>query len=444
MKLDGGVHLTYCTNVHPGESWAEVRATLATHVRAVRERVRPDGDFGVGLRLSAIAADELAQPAALEELQDLLRRQRMYVFTLNGFPHGGFHAEPVKDSVYRPDWRDRERLRYTDRLASLLAALLPDDGTEGSVSTVPGAFKPALAEGESTAPMVEHLLRHVAHLVALHERQGRRIALALEPEPCCLLETADEVVDFFGRELHGPAAVRRLAALTGHAPARAEQALHDHLGVCWDLCHAAVEFEDPLDSIDRLDRAGIRIVKMQLSAGLRVPAADAAARAALARFVDPVYLHQVVQRSAAPPGALRRFADLPEALAAAAPMAAGAMAAGAAAAGAVDAEWRVHFHVPLYLGHADPLATTQPFVREVLARQRAQPVSRHLEVETYTWDVLPAPLRREPVDAAVAREIEWVLAELGPDPGNRGRPGDQSGNANDMAAAAAAPATRAA
>jgi sugar phosphate isomerase/epimerase len=433
VKLDDGVHLTYCTNVHPGESWAEVRATLATHVRDVRERVGVDGDFGVGLRLSARAADELAQPAALEDLRDLLRRQRMYVFTVNGFPHGSFHASAVKDAVYRPDWRDPERLRYTDRLADLLAALLPADETvEGSISTVPGAFKPALRGAADTARIVELLLRQVACLVALRERCGRRIALALEPEPCCMLETADEAVDFFGRELHGRSAVSRLAEMTGLAPAQAEQALHDHLGVCWDLCHAAVEFEEPLASLDRLQRAGIRIVKMQLSAGLRMPAADAGARAALARFVDPIYLHQVVQRRADAPGMLRRFADLPEALAAARPE----------AAGTPPEEWRVHFHVPLYLGHADPLATTQPFVREVLARQRRQAVSRHLEVETYTWDVLPEPLRREPVTAAVAREIEWVLAELQAGRGERCRPGGRADGATDRAASTDPPAAR--
>ncbi|MBI3155322.1 MAG: metabolite traffic protein EboE [Burkholderiales bacterium] len=426
MKLGGGVHLGYCTNVHPGESWPEVRAALLTHVRAVRERVCPEGDFGVGLRLSARAADELAQPAALEELQDLLRRQRMYVFTINGFPHGSFHATAVKEAVYRPDWRDPERLRYTERLADLLAALLPADGAvEGSISTVPGAFKPALRGAADKARIVELLLRQVAGLVALRERCGQRIALALEPEPCCMLETADEAVDFFGRELHGPQAVRRVAALTGLAPALAEQALHDHLGVCWDLCHAAVEFEEPLASIGRLERAGIRIVKLQLSAGLRAPAADAAARAALARFVDPVYLHQVVQRSAAAPDALRRVADLPDALAGAPP-----------AAGTPAEEWRVHFHVPLFLERAEPLATTQPFVREVLARQRVQPVSHHLEVETYTWDVLPAALRREPVDASIAREIDWVRGELGADPG-----GAKRGCSPAQAGAAFAPGT---
>lgn len=400
MNLGAGVHLTYCSNIHPAESWAEVRANFDRYVLAVRDRLMPAGDcgtFGIGLRLSARAAAELAEPAALAEFRDFLSRSRLYVFTVNGFPYGPFHGTRVKEDVYLPDWRDPERLRYSNLLADLLAELLPDDpGIEGSVSTVPGAYKPALGGPPDVALMVEHLLRHVAHLVALRVRTGRLIALALEPEPHCFLETIAEVVHFFEHDLHGPAAVRRTMALTGLAPAAAARALHDHLGVCLDLCHAAVEFEQPAEGIQRLARAGIRVHKMQISAGLRLPTLDPAALAALRRFDDPVYLHQVVQQG---PAGLSRFADLPEAF---------ASLQGATA----DREWRVHFHVPIFLDRLGPFASTQPFIREVLAIQRARPVSAHLEVETYTWDVLPEAFRSGAVDEAVARELAWVRAEL--------------------------------
>ncbi len=401
MNLGAGVHLTYCSNIHPGESWAEVRANLGSHVVAVRDRLRPEGDFGIGLRLSARAAAELSAPGVLAEFREFLRRERMYVFTINGFPYGTFHGTRVKEAVYRPDWRDPERLRYTDQLADLLAELLPDSASsepaiEGSVSTVPGAFKPALGGPEDVALMVEHLLRHVAHLVELRQRTGKLVALALEPEPHCFLETIAEVVDFFERDLHGSAALRRTMALTGLDSAAAGRALHDHLGVCLDLCHAAVEFEDAADCIRRLAQAGIRVHKMQISAGLRLPSLDPESLAALRRFDDPVYLHQVVQRR---PGGLARFADLPAALAA---------LDGATA----EREWRVHFHVPVFLETLAPFASTQSFVREVLAIHRASPVSSHLEVETYTWDVLPEPFRSGSVDEAVARELAWVRTEL--------------------------------
>ena len=402
MNLGAGVHLTYCSNIHPGESWAQVRANFDRHVVAVRDRLMPEGDFGVGLRLSALAAAELSDPAVLAEFREFLRRSRMYVFTLNGFPYGTFHGTRVKEDVYLPDWRDPERLRYTNLLADLLAELLPDSlpgdpAIEGSVSTVPGAYKPALTGSHDIELMVEHLLRHVAHLVDLRARTGRLIALALEPEPHCFLETIAEVIVFFERELHGTAAVQRTMQLTGLDRVAAAQALHDHLGVCLDLCHAAVEFEDAAEGVRRLAQSGIRVHKMQISAGLRLPTLDAEALAALKRFDDPVYLHQVVQQG---PGGLTRFADLPEALASLQGSTAGL-------------EWRVHFHVPIFLERLAPFASTQAFIRDVLAIQRAHPVSAHLEVETYTWDVLPEPFRSGTVDAAVARELAWVRTELG-------------------------------
>lgn len=403
MKLGAGVHLTYCSNIHPGESWAEVRANLARHVPPVRERVAPGVEFGIGLRLSARAAAELADADALPEFKRFLAEQRLYVFTLNGFPYGAFHGTRVKEQVYLPDWRDPERLAYTNRLADLLAALLPQPAAgappiEGSVSTVPGAFKPALGGAHDVATMVDHLLRHVAHLVALHARSGRCVALALEPEPHCWLETIDEAVAFFTRELHGPAAVRRTMQLTGLDQAGATAALHRHLGLCLDLCHAAVEYEEPAALLRQLQAAGIRVPKMQISAGLRLPSLNADALAALRRFDDPVYLHQVVERG---PAGLRRFADLPEAFATVEQQ-----------QQAAQREWRVHFHVPVFLDRLPPFASTQAFIREMLAMQRAQPISSHLEVETYTWDVLPEALRSGTVDEAVARELAWTLTEL--------------------------------
>lgn len=403
MKLGAGIHLTYCSNIHPGESWAEVRANLARYVPAVRDRLIPEGEFGIGLRLSARAAEELSAPGVLDELLQFLARERLYVFTLNGFPYGTFHGTRVKEEVYLPDWRDPQRLRYTNLLADLLAALLPDGSPDdraiqGSVSTVPGAYKPALGGPQDVAAMVEHLLQHVAHLVALRARSGRSISLALEPEPHCFLETIDEAVDFFTRQLHGPAAQSRTMELTGLDRPAAADALRQHLGLCLDLCHAAVEYEQPADCLRRLRDAGIRVHKMQISAGLQLPALTPEALEALKRFDDPVYLHQVVERS---PAGLVRYADLPEAFA-------------AVDGAAPQREWRVHFHVPIFLDRLPPFASTQSFVREMLATQRAHPVSAHLEVETYTWGVLPEALRTGTVDAAVARELAWARQELQP------------------------------
>ncbi len=399
MRLDGsGCHLTYCSNIHPGESWSEVRDNLARHLPAVRDQVAPGRAFGIGLRLSARAAEELAQPDTLAEFQSFLAQGNFYVFTINGFPYGAFHATPVKEQVYLPDWRDTQRLDYSNLLADLLARLLPQqEGMTGSVSTVPGAFKVNASDAASVQRIVEHLLQHTAHLVRLKRETGSHISLALEPEPCCLLETVEETVRFFTGHLFSQTAVARLAQLCSMEAALAQQALHEHLGICLDLCHAAVEFEDPQDCLKQLADAGIGIFKMQVTSGLRIERFSAAMGAELRRYDDPVYLHQVVQCG---PHGLLRHTDLSAALQ-------------AATDGSADGqEWRVHFHVPVFLEALGIFQSTQPFVRALLQTHRRRAISSHLEVETYTWDVLPAHLRDVDVDAAIARELQWVLGEL--------------------------------
>lgn len=396
MNLGGSAgHLTYCSNIHPGETWSEVRANVEKFFPAVRDRVAPGQPFGIGLRLSAQAAKTLGEPAVLEEFQDFLSRNGLYVFTINGFPYGTFHGTRVKEDVYLPDWRDEERLRYTDELAELMAKLLPD-GIEGSISTVPGAYKPAMDGGADVERIADNMIRHVAHLVELEKRTGKRIALAIEPEPHCYLETVDESVGFFQRYLFGAAAVRRLGELTGQERQAAAAALRDHIGLCLDLCHAAVEFEDPVDCLQRLEKAGIRVHKMQISAGLRVAELTPDALKGLRQFNDPVYLHQVVEQG---PSGIRRFADLPDALATVNGHAGGR-------------EWRVHFHVPIFLDDLGAFSSTRFFISKVLDIHRASPISAHLEVETYTWNVLPEHLQAGGMEQAIARELNWVREVL--------------------------------
>ena len=397
MNLGSGAgHLTYCTNIHPGESWPEVRANLEKFFPAVRDRVAPGQPFGIGLRLSGRASRTLTEePDTLREFQEFLARNKLYVFTINGFPYGTFHGTQVKDKAYLPDWRDEERLRYTDELAELMAKLLPE-GMEGSISTVPGAYKPAMGNGADVERITDNMVRHAATLVGIRKRTGKFIALAIEPEPSCYLETVDECVGFFQRHIFSAQSVRRLGEMTGLDRAEASAALRDHIGLCLDLCHAAVEFEDPEACLQKLEKAGIRVHKMKISAGLRVAELTPGALAGLHQFNDPVYLHQVVEEG---PQGVRRFTDLPEALA------------------TVDGqtrgrEWRVHFHVPIFLDELGEFTSTRFFIRKVLQRHRVHPVSSHLEVETYTWNVLPKHLQAGGMEEAIARELEWVKEEL--------------------------------
>jgi sugar phosphate isomerase/epimerase len=371
-------------------------------VTAVKARVAPERPFGVGLRLSARAAGELDTPDALAELRAFLAEAGLYIFTINGFPHGTFHGTAVKEQVYLPDWLDDARLAYSDTLARLLASLLPDDpGLTGSVSTVPGAFKPRVRGAAEAAAMAERLVRHAATLHRLHDTTGKTIVLALEPEPFCHLETIAETVAFFEDQLFTRAAVARLGALTGLELTAAEECLRRHLTVCFDACHMAVEWEEPAPALAALAAAGIAIGKIQVSAGLEVALAgqDRDLVAALRPFAEGVYLHQVVERSG---GTLTRWLDLPEALA--------AVEGGPAA----DRAWRIHFHVPLFLETLGRFRNTQPWLRTLLARVRAAAPTPHLEVETYTWEVLPDAYRRLPIDDAVARELAWVKQQLEP------------------------------
>jgi sugar phosphate isomerase/epimerase len=388
------LHLTYCTNIHPGETWDEVFANVSTHVLAVKARVSPDQPFGVGLRLSAAAARRLAEPDTLSAFAAFLRAHDLYVFTINGFPYGAFHGTAVKENVYRPDWLEDERVAYSDQLAGILAALVPPH-LEGSVSTVPGCFLER-SDGDAGARMAERLRRHALVLWRLRETSGRTIGLALEPEPHCVMETSGDAIGFFDRHLFTRPSFEAFARASGLDLVQAEEALRRHLGVCLDACHAAVEFEEPSEALRGLRAAGIRILKVQVSAGLRVVRPDAAALAELARFAEGVYLHQVVINTG---GTLRRLVDLPQALAQARP-------------GQLGDEWRVHFHVPLFQERLGPFLNTQAFLDELLPEVARTAATAHLEVETYTWDVLPEEHRRDPVDDAIARELRWTLERL--------------------------------
>lgn len=399
IDFDGPAHLGYCTNVFPAESWKETLANLKAHVEPLRARLAPGRPFGVGLRLSDAASVELAGPGKLDEFKDYLRRAGLYVFTLNGFPFGRFHETKVKERVYQPDWTRPERLAYSVRLAEILASLLDvaPEGTVGSVSTVPCTFK-EFVESEAYADATAVRLAECAwEYERIADATGRSIRLALEPEPLCHLETSAEAVAFFDEKIRGVGA-KTLAARRGIAPARAVEIANRRLGICYDTCHLAVEYEDAFESVARYEAAGVALAKIQVSSAIRLrPEFEALAE--LSRFGDAVYLHQTIARSG--DASLRRWKDI-------GPM----LESFAEEEPPVVEELRVHCHVPLYLTEHRGLASTSDFVPEVLAALRGRGLVDHFEIETYTFDVLPEELRREGIDAAMVREYRWFLDRL--------------------------------
>lgn len=383
MKLKHGLHLAYCTNIHRGETWAETFDALQRCTLAVRDRVCPGKAYAIGLRLSALAARELSEPPALLAFQRWLAAHDCYVFTINGFPYGQFHGTRIKEQVYAPDWTAPERVDYTNRLFDLLAHLLPA-GVEGSVSTVPGSFKEFIRGPEQIRAMKQNLWRCLEHIAALSARTGKPLRLGLEPEPLCCLETSAETVRFFDE-------------LRADRPG--DPRLDRHLGVNYDACHLAVEFEEPQEAVRRLREHDVKLSKIHLSSALKVRPGAEACRA-LRDFADDIYLHQVIARDNH--GRLHRFRDLDAALDPSATL-----------FRLPSEEWRIHFHIPLHARPGAPFSDTSDHLLGLLDLLAANPaLCSHLEMETYTWEVMPPPLKHRSVVDQLAGEYEWTLARL--------------------------------
>jgi hypothetical protein len=390
MYCDGGARqLTYCTNIHPANGWPQVRANLEQYAPALKARYSPDAPFGLGLRLSAAEARELLSGDSLHKFRHYLHANGLYVALINGYPYGHFSGEPVKAEVFAPDWRTPERVRYTLDLIEILAALLPE-GADGGVSTVPLSYKPWTGS-DDWPPIVDNLVRVCEHLV----RSGRNIHVDIEPEPDGLIENSAETIAFFSEQLMERGAPL-LAAWLGVSKDQAGEYLRDHIRVCYDTCHFAVEYEEPAETFAAFAAAGVRLGRVQISSALAVPlvqgAPSAEALARLREMADAIYLHQVVERRR--DGSLRRYRDLPEAF--------------ARPADPDACEWRIHFHVPLYAEYFGGLGSTREAIRRTL---RAQPQTSHFEIETYTWSVLPESLRVGLGDS-ISREYSWVLDQM--------------------------------
>src|SRR5262245_43707508 len=378
MDLGNGLgHLTYSTLVHPGDTWDDMWASLTTYVPQVKARVCPDAPFGVSLRLSAASAATLAgDEGARGELKSFLAANDLYLYTVNAFPYGPFKGRIVKEDVYEPDWRSEERTTYTINVANVLADVAPE-GSSPSIQTAPLGFKPRVTDDGVVASYTDHVLRVAAHLIDLEARTGRTVQLAIEPEPYCYLETTDETITYFNEHLYSGSGAAALASLAGIPIAEAHVALRRHVGIVFDTCHQAVEYEDISVSLQKLVDAGIPIFKLQEAAALHLPEVTQGTVDAITRYAETIYLTQTLERRN---GEVTSYLNLEDAL-----------AAWESEPGPL--EWRVHFHVPVFLDDLGHFRSTRFAIEDALAFHKATPLSRQLEIETYTWDVLPEGLK---------------------------------------------------
>ena len=383
MKISNQAHLAYCTNVHRGNSWEETFDSLERYVMEVRKSVAPSERFAIGLRLGAEAARELSYADEITKFRRWLDQNDAYVFTINGFPYGNFHGSPVKEEVYRPDWTTNERLNYTLALFTILEQLL-ESGEEGSVSTLPGSFKEFVPNHDIPEVMIKNLNTCALEIEKLAGPKNLDLHLGMEPEPLGLFETTPETISFFDHlflQADDPEITRK------------------RIGVNYDCCHLAVEFEDAHEGLDALINHEIRLSKLHLSSALTAKPNESNLQR-LKDFIEPVYLHQVALGQNG--RCIGRIKDLDLAIA-------------SYEAGKINEadEWRIHFHVPLHASPGGDLGDTRIHVIDTLFWLSKNPnACSHLEMETYTWEVMPEELQAGTVVEQVAREYEWTLEQI--------------------------------
>jgi len=397
MLIDHKYHLTYCTNIHPGQDWASTFESLVKYLPIIKNKISKEQPFGIGLRLSNKASEELAMNNNLPQFKSWLIKNGLYVFTMNGFPYGNFHDEVVKDKVHEPDWTTRDRVNYTIRLFEQLAYLIPE-GVSGGISTSPISYKHWHKNTDRKKTVLEkgasNLTELILKLYELEERTSKYLHLDIEPETDGMLENTEDVLTFY-RNFLLPIAKKELIKTLDVSEEKAKDIVLRYCTLCYDICHFSLAYEEPTFTFEKLKEAGIKIGKIQVSAALKVrfdTSDEDKIWESLAQFDEPTYLHQVTENTNE---GVKTYNDLPVVL-----------------KNKTDvSELRAHFHVPIFLESFEELYSTQDHILKVITILRENNISEHLEVETYTWDVLPGSLKKE-LSESIIREMKWLIDKL--------------------------------
>lgn len=402
MKINNS-HISYCTNIHGGESWEDHFLQLKTYVPLIKDEVCPNQKFGLGLRLSAQAGKELNNPEHIAEFKSWLSDNDLYIFTMNGFPYGDFHLKEVKDKVHFPDWTTEERLSYTINLFDVLAEVLPEN-EEGGISTSPLSYRYWFQENTTSwddmkLTATQNIIRLAEYLYLKEIDTGRYMHLDIEPEPDGVLEDSSEFIAWYEDELlvNAQNYFRERFDLNEEEISRV---IKRHICLCYDVCHFALEYEDHESAMNKLASRDIKIGKFQISSALKIDFTDdladrLAKKDILAQFDEPIYLHQVIAKKS--DGKLKKYRDLPAAL--------------PHIENLDYLEWRSHFHVPVFLDNYGKIASTQQDILDVIALNNKCRRTNHIEIETYTWAVLPQSLQ-VPIATSISRELLWLLDQL--------------------------------
>ncbi len=398
MKTPFG-YLTYCSNIHAGETWEAHFAELQQNLPQIKAHLSPYKPMALGLRLANQASIDLLEPKNLADFQKWLAENQLFVFTMNGFPYGGFHNTVVKDQVHAPDWTTPERLEYTIRMFQILAKILPENLLEGGISTSPLSYKywwktdSELLEATQKATL--NMLLVVNELIKIEAETGKILHLDIEPEPDGILDNGHDFINWFQNILL-PMGIKFFAE-KGIEAIAAEQKIKKHIQLCYDVCHFGVSFIEPQPFINQLNKLEIKVGKIQISSALKIDFSENPSEKlkAISAYNEPTYLHQVVAQK--PDGSFDNYSDL-----------------GPAIQNFEKInynEWRVHYHVPIFTNNYGLLQSTQNEIVKVLEIQKNKPFTQHLEVETYTWSVLPTEFQI-PLNDSICREINWVKSIL--------------------------------
>jgi hypothetical protein len=397
MLVKENLHLTYCTNIHPGQDWKSTFESIKKHVPGIKKEVSANEAFGLGLRLSNKASEELEAGTNMADFKKWLSENNLYVFTMNGFPYGNFHDERVKDMVHAPDWTTTQRLTYTKRLFRQLSELLPK-GLNGGISTSPITYKYWHKTETDIKNAFEigakNMLEVAMLLFEIEQSTGKYMHLDIEPEPDGLLENSDEVLSFFSNYLL-PLGISYFKKELGIGDNEAESLIKKYITVCYDVCHFSLAYEEPIDTFAKFEERDILVGKIQVSAALKIIFTDKNNEVIwneLSRFNEPTYLHQVTEKI---DGKVKTYSDLPLVL----------------EGERVHKELRAHYHVPIFLEKYGELFSTQDHILKTMEYIKSNFVSEHLEIETYTWDVLPSDLKQD-LSVSIIREIEWFKSHL--------------------------------